>query len=155
MIDAKRKEIEAIVLAIRRIHQAMGMDAARTGRDFGLTGSQGAVLRLLAADGALSSAEVSRRLGVTPSNVTGLIDRLEGKGLVNRSPSRRDRRIVRIALTEAGRNLEHRLPDTIQRKLGRNLERLPEAEVRRIRDALRELLALMEPATDPDPDEAS
>lgn len=141
MIDGnKKKDIEAIVQAMRRIHRTVTMDAFQTSRRFGLTGSQGAVLRLLATRGSLSSAEVSRRLRVTPSNVTGLVDRLEKKGLVRRSPSLKDRRVVRIVLTEKGRKLEDRLPDTIQQKLDRDLGRMSAPEVRRILDSLRELV---------------
>jgi len=69
--------IKEIVDAIRRLYRAVYLDSAKMSRQFGLTGSQSGVLRNLVAHGPLSSAALSRRLYVTPSNITGVIDRLE------------------------------------------------------------------------------
>ena len=48
----------------------------KMGKQYGLTGPQSLVLRLLIKEGALSSADLSRQMYVTPSNITGIIDRL-------------------------------------------------------------------------------
>lgn len=55
-----------------------------------------------APDG-LTMGELSRRLMVTNGNVTGLIDRLVGEGLVERQPSPSDRRAHMVQLTPAGK----------------------------------------------------
>ena len=47
---------------------------------------------------------LSERLGVTSSNITGVVDRLERNGLVKRFSSRKDRRIRRIKMTSAGQS---------------------------------------------------
>ena len=109
--------IKEIVDAIRRLYRAVYLDAAKMSRQFGLTGSQSGVLRNLVAHGPLSSAALSRRLYVTPSNVTGVIDRLEKKGLVERVRKEGDRRIALITLTEKGDELSKSLPDPIEKKL--------------------------------------
>jgi DNA-binding MarR family transcriptional regulator len=46
---------------------------------------------------------IARRLMVTPAVVTGIVDRLERRGYVQRRADAEDRRVVRLALTEAGR----------------------------------------------------
>lgn len=51
----------------------------------------------------LTMGELSRRLMVTNGNVTGLIDRLVGEGLVERRPSPSDRRAHMVRLTAAGK----------------------------------------------------
>ncbi|MBI3416420.1 MAG: MarR family transcriptional regulator [Verrucomicrobia bacterium] len=56
-------------------------------------------------DDGLSQIELSRELITHRSNVTGLIDRLEKRGLVQRRDSAVDRRVYRIQLTKAGQNL--------------------------------------------------
>ena len=53
--------------------------------------------------------ELAERLKSDPSNVTGLIDRLEARGLVERRPDPNDRRIKGLALTAAGARLRERL----------------------------------------------
>lgn len=55
------------------------------------------------APNGLTMGELSRRLMVTNGNVTGLIDRLVGEGLVERKPSPSDRRAQMVRLTEAGK----------------------------------------------------
>jgi DNA-binding MarR family transcriptional regulator len=53
--------------------------------------------------------ELSRLLLVTSGNLTGIVDRLEGSGLVRRQQWTRDRRVVRIHLTSKGRRLVNRI----------------------------------------------
>jgi len=57
------------------------------------------------ADGPLTQNELSRRLLVDKSNVTGLIDRLEALGLIRRNQVANDRRSYHISLTDAGREM--------------------------------------------------
>jgi DNA-binding MarR family transcriptional regulator len=61
------------------------------------------------ADEALTMTELSRRLLVSNGNTTTVVDRLEHDGLVTRTPSVADRRVVHVALTEAGRRHFDRL----------------------------------------------
>ncbi|GAB7188429.1 MarR family transcriptional regulator [Kitasatospora sp. Ki12] len=58
---------------------------------------------LLAAESPVPMRRVAERLHAEPSNVTVIIDRLEARGLVERSLDENDRRIKRVAATEAGR----------------------------------------------------
>jgi MarR family 2-MHQ and catechol resistance regulon transcriptional repressor len=71
-----------------------------------LSPSQFNILNLLLhkTDG-LSQVELSRELIMHRSNVTGLIDRLQKRGLVDRRDSEQDRRAYRVVLTAAGRRL--------------------------------------------------
>lgn len=66
----------------------------------------GALLQL--AD-ALPMHELAAELGCDNSNVTGLVDRLEARGLVARQESPTDRRVRHVVLTAAGRRLRQRL----------------------------------------------
>src|SRR6266481_2224219 len=71
-----------------------------------LSPSQFNVLNLVSnrPDG-MSQIELGRRLIMHRSNVTGLIDRLEKRGLVRRKDADRDRRAYRIVVTAAGAKL--------------------------------------------------
>ena len=61
-----------------------------------------------AAEGTLHMSEVSAAMGVTPRNVTTIVDGLEQLGLVERLRSAEDRRMICLALTEHGRaHVEH------------------------------------------------
>jgi DNA-binding MarR family transcriptional regulator len=70
-----------------------------------LSAAQCHVLRLLDPDRAMSMRQVADGLGCDASNVTGLIDRLEARGLVRRRASEEDRRVKALELTPKGARL--------------------------------------------------
>ena len=61
-----------------------------------------ALLRTLVAEGPMITKALGGRFGVPVSTMTGLIDRMEKKGLVRRVPHRRDRRSIELEATPAG-----------------------------------------------------
>src|SRR5579864_241616 len=74
-----------------------------------LAPAQARALHELDLDRPISMRELAERLKSDPSNLTGLIDRLEARGLVERRPDPADRRIKGLALTSAGAKLRERL----------------------------------------------
>ena len=144
MFTENEAVIESIVGAIRRLNRAVYLDASRTSREFGLTRSQSGVLKILLMHGPLSSADLSRKLYMTPSNMTGIIDRLEKKGLVDRTRQPVDRRVVLITLTESGKDISRRLPDSIERKLVSELMELSPEQIQMLSKAMNQILHLMD-----------
>jgi DNA-binding MarR family transcriptional regulator len=69
----------------------------------GLTPQQAKAL--LALDEALPMRRVAERVGAEPSNITGIVDRLQTRGLVERQADPTDRRIKLIAATDAGKSV--------------------------------------------------
>ena len=136
--------IKEIVDAIRRLYRAVYLDSSKMSRQFGLTGAQSGVLRNLFAHGALSSADLSRKLYVTPSNITGVIDRLEKKGLVERTRKVGDRRVALITLTEKGNELSKSLPDPIEKKLISELIDLEPEHVQLLSMAMNQIINLID-----------
>jgi DNA-binding MarR family transcriptional regulator len=75
------------------------------------------VLRNLhfAGDNRMTQSEIGRRMSVTSSNVTRLIDGLEQDGLVRRTADHSDRRVTYVELTTEGRNVSARIvPAVVQ-----------------------------------------
>jgi DNA-binding MarR family transcriptional regulator len=85
----------------------------RAAADAGLTAQQAIVLTLLSE--SLPMSGLADRRHCDPSNITGIVDRLESKGLVERSTDPSDRRIKRVALTNAGRATKALFRDELQR----------------------------------------
>src|SRR5215471_9614190 len=92
-------------LAFERVHAHFAAVVA----ELDLAPMQAKALHELDAEQPISMRELANRLRADPSNVTGLIDRLEARGLVERRPDPHDRRIKGLALTEAGARLRERL----------------------------------------------
>ncbi|GBC59188.1 MarR family transcriptional regulator [Desulfonema ishimotonii] len=142
--------IKEIVGAIRQLYRGVYLDSCKMSRRFGLTGPQGNVLRTLIQHGPLSSAELSRKLFVTPSNMTGIIDRLENKGLIERVRKQGDRRVILIRLTEKGMQLGNNVPDSIEKKLISGLADLEHEEVGNLLKAINQILCLVDAEDLPD-----
>jgi DNA-binding MarR family transcriptional regulator len=70
---------------------------------FGVTGRELAVLLVIDALGAGSQQDAARRLGVDRTTMVALVDGLEAKGIVVRTPYAKDRRRNLVGFTEAGR----------------------------------------------------
>jgi DNA-binding MarR family transcriptional regulator len=77
--------------------------------EFELSPVQCHVLHLIEPGHPLPMGRLADTLGCDASNVTGLIDRLESRGLVQRRPASRDRRVKVIELTASGSRLRARL----------------------------------------------
>ena len=105
--------------------------------------SQCKVLRRIAKKGPESASQLSRSLTMSPSNVTGIIDRLQNKGLVKRVPKIGDRRVMMITLTSAGKKTSESLPETAENRLVSGLENLEKSEVKKLSGALNTIIGLM------------
>src|SRR5579864_1685972 len=74
-----------------------------------LAPAQARALHELDLDRPISMHELAERLNSDPSNLTGLVDRLEARGLVERRPHATDRRVKGLALTPDGARLREKL----------------------------------------------
>lgn len=82
-----------------------------TVRDSGLTPPQYAVLHLLWERDKRPFKEIADHLSCTRATVTGIMDTLEGKGLVVRTPNPEDRRSLLATLTNKGRSMQLETPE--------------------------------------------
>jgi DNA-binding MarR family transcriptional regulator len=103
-------------------------------RKLGLTPPGLGAVRLL--DRPRTMGEIADFLHCDPSNVTGIVDGLEERGLAERRPADHDRRVKLIALTAEGRRMRTRLVREIERP-PEWLEELSAADQRALRDLLR------------------
>ncbi len=91
----------------------IGMDhRSRVGaslNELGLTFSQAHALRLLDPEKPLPMSSLAERLFCDASNVTGIADRLEARGLVERRSAEGDRRVKALTLTRDGVELRDRV----------------------------------------------
>jgi MarR family transcriptional regulator, organic hydroperoxide resistance regulator len=106
--------------------------------EFDLSPVQAHVLRQL-GEGALAMSTLAHYLSCDASNVTGLVDRLEARGLVERKSSEQDRRVKMLVLTEAGAELRGRL----MARLGAPpplIAAMPDEDLAALRDIMRRAL---------------
>ena len=108
---------------------------AESAREHGLTSQQGQLLCVLMGQ-PYGMGELGSVLGLAKSSLTGMVDRSERNGLVQREPNRQDSRAIKVTLTPRGRQLATEFyTDTCRR-----IEELPVGFSAAERDALVGLL---------------
>lgn len=135
---------DRILVAIRRIIRAIDLHSRALLDECGLTGPQLAALQVLARAGGLSGTELARRLQVGQATVSGILDRLEKRGLVARSKNGDDRRAIAVTLTDEGRKLAAAAPPLLQERFRRRLEAIQEWERTMMLAALQRIAAMMD-----------
>src|SRR5437762_10823281 len=94
---------EEALLSVVRTSDQLQIRSARLLREHGLTPSQYNVLRILRGEGKpLPILEIAARTITVVPGITGLIDRLEQAGFVNRVRCETDRRVFYVALADKG-----------------------------------------------------
>ncbi|MEO3973287.1 MarR family transcriptional regulator [Streptomyces sp. CAU 1734] len=126
--------VDLIGTVVTRYHA----EYERAAASHALTGAQAKVLALLALE-PLPMRRIAQKLKCEPSNVTGIVDRLESRGLVERLPDPQDRRVKLAAPTEEGASTAQRLRDSLE--FAREpLAHLSDDERTTLRDLLRRVL---------------
>lgn len=97
---------------------------------YGVTGPQLGALWELRDTRGLTVTQTARRMHVHPSTVSGIADRLEGKGLVKRVRDGRDHRVVHLEVTRKGLALVRRVPRPARLRLLHALADVPEQRLR-------------------------
>jgi MarR family transcriptional regulator, organic hydroperoxide resistance regulator len=107
--------------------------------EFELSPAQCHVLHLIEPGQPIPMGRLAEALACDASNVTGLVDRLESRGLVRRHPSAEDRRVKVLELTPSGVRLRSTVFERMTQPPG-SLERLSADEVRALVKILKRLL---------------
>jgi DNA-binding MarR family transcriptional regulator len=114
--------------------------------EFGMSAAQAKVLMSLQPGELLPMRVLADRVRSDPSNLTGLVDKLEAHGTLQRVPDPADRRVKTLQLTADGLKLREQFWNELTHDPG-PIAPLNRAQVRTLRDLLR--AALSQPAPDP------
>src|SRR5579871_6707900 len=131
-------------LSMIRTSDQLQIQFARLFRKYGLTPSQYNILRILRGEGKpLPILEIASRTITVVPGITGLIDRLERAGFVNRLRCEKDRRVIYVALTDQGTRTLAALDEpllALHRKLMGHLSQADLKELMRLLEKVREPL---------------
>ena len=104
--------------------------------DLGFAWNQFSVMKTLEPGESLTLSEISTRVHRKNSNVTPIVDFLVSKGIVERIPDERDRRIIRVRLTEEGKVIREQAIAHHGNFISELYEALDEDEMRNFLDAI-------------------
>jgi DNA-binding MarR family transcriptional regulator len=149
MGDTKDPAVEAWAL-LWRLMQANKPRFMALAQELGLAPMQLHALRLIEPGVEVPMSSLAGKLFCDASNVTGIVDRLEARGLIERRPAEHDRRVKLLVLTDAGQ----RMRSIAERQMTQpppEIAALPLEQRRALRDALRVAMEARESAATPAP----
>jgi DNA-binding MarR family transcriptional regulator len=121
---------------VKRLELAVRGEIESLMRPLGLTTHQYTALSVLARHPGLSSAQLARRSFISPQAANEIVSMMERKGLVVREADPRNRRILRMSLTDAGEVALRAGDELVDELEDRMFARLRHAEVERFRSTL-------------------
>ncbi|HEY3644815.1 MAG TPA: MarR family transcriptional regulator [Gammaproteobacteria bacterium] len=143
-----------IFMDLRRIMRAMDVHSRKLAGSHGLTGPQMLCLREITSHGSLTTGALARAVALSPATLTGILDRLEARGLVSRERRPEDKRRVLVSLTAMGRQMSQELPSPLQERFSDRMTELSIDDQTAIRMALGSVARMMESDVDAAPVDA-
>lgn len=136
----------SILMDIRKIMRAINLESKRIQKEFGVSTPQMLCLNYLRScnDFQGTHKELVKFLNLNSSTVTGIVNRLEAKGLIARLPKKEDKRVTYICLTSKGNKLLDSAPDLMHDLLTKKLASIPKQEISDIRIALHKLITALD-----------
>lgn len=125
---------------IRRLQQIAVAIFLQETEGFGVTPVQYGALLMVGRQPGLDQRTLAGLTGLDTSTTAGVVDRLEARGLLRRSPSATDRRVKQLTLTDAGQALIDAMAPQVLAAQARMLAPLSEAEKPLFMDMLTRLV---------------
>lgn len=135
----------SVLSLLRKITSTISRHSHQLTVSTGLTVPQLLCLRHIRQHGFLTPGTLASYIFVSKATVTGILDRLEARGLVKRERSDPDRRKICVELTEEGEKVTKEAVWPLQERFARNLAGLSESQCEEIRNTLSLIAEMMEP----------
>lgn len=126
-----------VLTGLRRIIRTVNLESKRIEKEYGISIPQLLCLHFLRKQNnyQASHKQLKDQLSLNASTITGIISRLEKKGLVAKLPRFGDRRVSLVTLTAKGEEMLHTSPQPMHLKLSRKLEKLSPDELDKLQQA--------------------
>lgn len=138
---------DEIVAALRRIIRAVDMHSRHLVDSVGLTWPQLATLRAAERLSPCTISVLARAVHLGQATLTGIVQRLQRAGYLERTPHETDRRSVNVAITPAGRTVLQNAPSLLQDRFHRELGKLKDWERSQTLASLQRIAEMMEVET--------
>ena len=135
-----------ILINIRKIVRYINLESKRIQKDYGVSIPQVLCLKYLqdSPNFQANQGDIKSFLQLNPSTVTGIIQRLEKKGLIARLPKTGDKRVTNLILTAVGQKLLEQIPPLLHDRLNIKLQHLDDTEIESIECALENLVSMLQ-----------
>lgn len=146
MAENAFQDAESVMSHLRALRQELLTTSAEPTRDrerSGLTRPQLSVIHSLLSEGPATVTELARRLSLSHSTTSGIVDRLQARDLVSREQDENDRRYTRVRAAAPVEQYKRDLAEGPYGRLTRALEAATPVERKAVLDGLETLRALL------------
>jgi len=140
----ERKISDNVLIALRKIIQAIDLNSKKLVKQVGMTGPQLVILQEIARLGTVSVGEVAKNASLSQGTVTGIMERLEKRGLISRQRNKQDKRRVMVRVSDSGKIILEKAPSVMQEEFLGKFNQLQEWERTMILSALQRLVMMMD-----------
>lgn len=135
-----------ILIKIRQIVRSINLESKKIQKEYGVSIPQILCMNYLheTDNFRATQGEIRKFLHLNSSTTSGIINRLEAKGLVARLPKSGDKRVVNIALTSKGDKLLKQIPELLHEQLSEKLQKLDTSILEQTQKSLELLVTLLE-----------
>lgn len=128
-MESRDRKTEQIIRLLQQVGRSAAQFAPDQWMELNLTIGQLKSLFFIEFQGSTNSKSLASALGVTPPNITGIIDRLVEHGLVSREENPENRRMLILKATDKGKKLVSKLRESRAGRLGHMLSKLSTEEL--------------------------
>ena len=135
---------DSVMIALRKIIQAIDTNSKQLVKRVGLTGPQLVILQEITRMGEVTAGEIAQAVSLSQATVTGILERMEKRGLLARRRSERDKRRIMVRITRNGQQVLDDAPPLMQEAFVERFSDLQEWEQNMILSALQRLVSIMD-----------
>ena len=143
MMNLNDQRCRNLLIALRKIIQAIDQHSIQLKKNFGPTGPQLIILQSVFTNKLISVTQLSKEVSLSQATVTNITKRLEKQGYVERKKSLRDKRKVNISVTEKGNLILEKVPPLLQEKFTDRYSKLEDWEQLMIESAFNKVVSMM------------
>ena len=135
-----------ILVKLRKIIRSINLESKKIEKELGVSIPQLLILQYLSdqEDYKAFAKDIKEYINLNASTVSGIISRLEIKGLIAKLPKPNDKRAVYIVLTAKGADLLQKSPTTLQEKLSQKLKKLTPEQIEELNKNIELLTSIMD-----------
>lgn len=134
---------EEILMQVRKIMRAIEIHSSRLANIYGLTTPQLILMKKLSKKGSMKPGRLARDISLSHATVTGIVKRLEAKGLITRQKDSVDGRSFQVSLTGKGNELLKSMPPMLQDDFVKKLGAIEDWEKTLILSSLQRVTTMM------------
>lgn len=143
MSNTNEERCRNLLIALRKMIQAIDQHSINLKKKFGLTGPQLVILQSISAHDKISVTQLSKSVSLSQATVTDITKRLEKRDHITRTRDIVDKRKTIIALTEKGRAILNTVPPLLQEQFIERFSKLASWERLMIESSFERVVLLM------------